>query len=88
TEEFNSIVQVFLGVLGEKAAQIEREKLKAIGMRNHAEREADSRAARLRELQLTIRERQAELQRLTAQHESLQSVLADQRSVIEQMSSK
>ncbi|KAI9353359.1 intraflagellar transport protein 20 [Zopfochytrium polystomum] len=63
TGDFNAIVQVFLDMLSEKAKHIELEKLKAIGVRNRVESELENRKMSQRQLQMMIKERQAELHR-------------------------
>ncbi|KAI8824399.1 intraflagellar transport protein 20, partial [Fimicolochytrium jonesii] len=60
---FNDIIQMFMKMMEEKALQIEAEKLKAIGLRNRSERELDNRRRKQKEMQMLIKERQAELDR-------------------------
>ncbi|KAI8917042.1 intraflagellar transport protein 20 [Powellomyces hirtus] len=88
TSTFNEIIQMFMKMMEEKAGQIELEKLKAIGLRNRAEHEADQRKKKYAQLQALIKERQAELDRLTLQADSLQKVQQEQVSLIDSMSSK
>ncbi|KAJ3196820.1 Intraflagellar transport protein 20 [Irineochytrium annulatum] len=86
--DFNTIVQSFLDVLVEKSEQIEQEKLRAIGLRNKVESEVGRRSAQVTQYHLLIKERQAEMERLAVQADSLQSVLAEQQRLIESLSSK
>ncbi|KAI8806444.1 intraflagellar transport protein 20 [Cladochytrium replicatum] len=86
--EFHGIIQSLLQILLEKSKQIEREKLKAIGYRNKVENEVDKRKARAAQLSWIIKEKQAELDRLNLQAESLERVRLDQMSMIENLSGK
>ncbi|KAJ3412165.1 Intraflagellar transport protein 20 [Chytridiales sp. JEL 0842] len=86
--DFNTIVQMFLDLLQEKKTQIEIEKLKAIGLRNKVEFEIESRKARQNQMKVQIKERQAVLDRLNAQAESLLNVQMEQQRMIESLSSK
>ncbi|KAJ3145884.1 Intraflagellar transport protein 20 [Geranomyces michiganensis] len=88
TGTFNDIIQMFMRLMDEKAGQIEREKLHAIGLRNRAERQAEGRKRTHGQMQALIKERQAELDRLILQAESLQKVQQEQASLIDSMSSK
>ncbi|KAJ3145676.1 Intraflagellar transport protein 20 [Geranomyces variabilis] len=88
TGTFNDIIQMFMNLMDEKASQIEREKLQAIGLRNRAEREVDGRKRKHAQMQALIKERQAELDRLIMQADSLQKVQQEQASLIDSMSSK
>ncbi|KAJ3097460.1 Intraflagellar transport protein 20 [Phlyctochytrium planicorne] len=86
--EFHTIVQTFMDMLQEKAKEIEIQKLKAIGFRNTVESEQEKRSGLKKQYQMLINDRQAELDRLTVQYESLQNVLAEQQRQIESLSSK
>ncbi|KAJ3019244.1 Intraflagellar transport protein 20 [Thoreauomyces humboldtii] len=88
TSTFNEIIQMFMSMMEEKATQIELEKLKAIGLRNRAEREAGRRKRANAQINALCKERRAELDRLTAQADSLQKVQQEQVALIESMSSK
>ncbi|EGF79433.1 hypothetical protein BATDEDRAFT_25770 [Batrachochytrium dendrobatidis JAM81] len=61
--EFNDIIGVFQDLLSSKAQQIEREKLKTIGLRLQVESEVIHRKAMQVQIQSLIDERQAELDR-------------------------
>ncbi|KAJ3300129.1 Intraflagellar transport protein 20 [Borealophlyctis nickersoniae] len=86
--DFNSIVQTFLVMMDEKARQIETEKLKAIGQRNRVESEMENRKSKRLQMQSLIKERQAELDRLTTQADSLLKMQQEQQALIESFSSK
>ncbi|KAG4087211.1 intraflagellar transport protein 20 [Neocallimastix lanati (nom. inval.)] len=86
--EFSNIVGSFLDLLKEKSEQIEKEKLKAIGLRNKAEKEAENRKILEQRLLILIKERKAEFDRLTAQYESLVKIEQEQTSFIETLSGK
>ncbi|KAJ3049357.1 Intraflagellar transport protein 20 [Rhizophlyctis rosea] len=91
TDDFNNIVQAFLDMMDDKAKQIEEEKLKAciaIGLRNRVESQAEHRKSTQMQLQTLIKERQAELDRLTQQAESLAKVQQEQQTLIDNLSSK
>ncbi|KAI9011024.1 intraflagellar transport protein 20 [Gaertneriomyces semiglobifer] len=60
---FNEVVQMFLQLMEEKAQQIEKEKLKAIGLRNKYDHEVENRKGKQLQLNSIINERQAELDR-------------------------
>ncbi|TPX63055.1 hypothetical protein SpCBS45565_g06880 [Spizellomyces sp. 'palustris'] len=86
---FNEIVQMFLKMMEDKAEQIESEKLKvAIGLRNRAEQQTENRKGTQKQLQSLIKERQAELDRLTVQVDSLVKVQHEQEALIDSLSSK
>ncbi|KAI8926633.1 intraflagellar transport protein 20 [Entophlyctis helioformis] len=86
--EFNTIVGVFQGLLAEKASQIEHEKLKTIGLRIQVESEVENRKSRQAQLQALLREREAELDRLAVQHESLVKVQTEQQAFMDALTMK
>jgi hypothetical protein len=79
-------VHAVVETLSGQAAVIEVEKLKAIGQRNLAEAERDSRRRKAREVQALVDERGAELARLEAELASLTALEAEQRDMIERLS--
>ncbi|KAH6596955.1 hypothetical protein BASA50_003777 [Batrachochytrium salamandrivorans] len=81
--EFNTIVGMFQGLLAEKASQIEREKLKTIGMKIQVESEVANRKSRQAQMKSLVAERQAELDRLIVQYDSLVRVQQDQQTFID-----
>ena len=62
---------------------IEAEKLKAIGLGNRVDSEREVRKRKQLELQAMINEKKAELERLSAQHDSLTSVELQQKALID-----
>ncbi|KAI9206893.1 intraflagellar transport protein 20 [Polychytrium aggregatum] len=86
--DFNEIVGGILDMMQQKARQIEAEKLKVIGLRNQVEGEVEARKSKQTELQTLIKEKQAELDRLAAQADSLVKVQNEQQTLIETLSFK
>jgi intraflagellar transport protein 20 len=84
--DFTEAVQTFVGVLDAQAKVIEKEKLRAIGQRNLVDREVDSRKHKKAQQLTLIREREAELERLLQQAQSLEKVEAEQLALIEKLS--
>lgn len=68
-----------------KAQQIEKEKLKAIGQRNRLEGQQEMRRRKQRELEGLINEKQAQIDRLVEEHESLTRLETEQRLLIEKL---
>jgi intraflagellar transport protein 20 len=64
---------------------IEAEKLKAIGLGNRVDSEREVRKRKQLELQAMINEKKAELERLSAQRDSLTSVELQQKALIEKL---
>ena len=64
---------------------IEAEKLKAIGLGNRVDSEREVRKRKQLELQAMINEKKAELERLSAQHDTLTSVELQQKALIEKL---
>lgn len=84
--EFSETVQGVVEGLTAQAQVIETEKLKAIGQRNLVESERDTRRRKQRELQGHIDEKNAELARLNAQHDSLLRIEQEQLELIKKLS--
>lgn len=63
-DAFNTIVADFRDVIGEKAAEIERQKLQAVGLRIQMDGNAEERDGKQFQILALINERQAELARL------------------------
>lgn len=82
-EKINSLVEV----LEIHASRIGERKLKAIGLRIASENESEQRVRKLRALQALIAEKKAELDRYITQHQSLERIEAEQKVLIEKMSS-
>ena len=85
TKQFNEIVADFIGVMESKSKVIEAEKLKAIGLANRVDSEREVRKRKQLEAQALINEKKAELERLSAQYESLMRVEAEQKALIEKL---
>eukprot|EP00727_Mastigamoeba_balamuthi_P006307 m51a1_g2297 putative intraflagellar transport (122) ;mRNA; r:422761-423191 len=73
-------------VLEHKGGIIEKEKLRAIGHRNRVEGQSEERKRLQRELELQIADKQAKLDRLATELETLQRVEQDQRLLIDKLS--
>jgi len=86
TEEFNGLAQRILGVLEVQSAQIEQQKLLAIGTRNSCDSEEENRRRQVHALQVQIKERRAELDRYAEQYQSLQRLEAEQMALLEKLS--
>ena len=85
TKAFNEIVADFITVMEGKSKVIEAEKLKAIGLGNRVTSEAEVRKRKQLEVQGLIAEKKAELDRLSAQHDSLMMVETAQRKMIDNL---
>ena len=84
-KKFEEMVGSLVDVLDSQAVKIEQEKLKAVGIRNQLENEAENRKKKQQELELMINEKRAELERYLYQLESLTKVEEDQRKQIERL---
>lgn len=73
--------------LDEFAIKIEKEKLRALGERNKWESEAENRKRKMMELNNYLNEKKAELERYTVELESLTKVEAEQKVLINKLSS-
>jgi intraflagellar transport protein 20 len=80
------MVKGVMSVIKSQGELIEREKLRAIGMRNKVKAEEENRKIATNELQLTISDKHAELDRYNAELESLLKVENDQKKLIERLS--
>merc|ERR1711916_11606 len=79
---FNEMVGKFVTTIDQQAQAIENAKLRAVGQRIQVETEVDARKRKQAELQAQLREKQVELDRLTAQYESLLQIEREQKSAI------
>lgn len=84
-KKFDEMVGSLVDVLDGQAVKIEQEKLRAVGIRNQLENEAETRKIKQQELELVINEKRAELERYLYQLESLMKVEEDQRKLIERL---
>ncbi len=66
--------------------KIEKEKLKALGKRNQLYEEIESREKKEQEINVLIREKKEELERLKFQFGSLQKIEIEQKMAIEKLS--
>lgn len=85
TKQFHQIVSDFMSVMEAKQAAIDAQKLRTIGIGNRVLGQKEAVKRRQRELQATVNERKAELERLKAQRDSLARVDQDQRTLIERL---
>ena len=83
---FKSLVSQTMTIVEQLGKAIETEKLRAIGMRNVAEREAESRKKAHQEAKIRVQEKQLELDRAASEYSSLQKVEQEQRAVIQRLS--
>jgi intraflagellar transport protein 20 len=85
-DEFNSTIATLVEVMDGQATKIEKAKLKAIGQRNKVDSEEGNRKRRAEELRAQINEDLTDLERLRAEHDSLNAVELEQRGLIERLS--
>ena len=86
TDAFKSVVSQTMTIVEQLGKAIETEKLRAIGMRNVAEREVESRKQAKEEALIRVQEKQLELDRAISEYSSLQKVEQEQRAVIQRLS--
>jgi intraflagellar transport protein 20 len=84
-QNFSGTVETLVEVLEAQAAAIEKAKLRAIGVRNLVESEAENRTRKGKQLRAVIDERQRELHCLTKEYDSLAKVEAGQRAVLDKL---
>ncbi|KAF8794745.1 intraflagellar transport protein 20 homolog [Argiope bruennichi] len=82
--EFQRVVDGFLQIAESLSAEVEKEKLKAIGSRNLLKSITKQREAQQQQLQALIIEKKLQLERLKVQHESLKKEEMEQNELIEQ----
>lgn len=85
-DAFKSLVSQTMAIVEQLGKAIETEKLRAIGMRNAAEREVETRKQTREEALIRVQEKQIELDRAVAEYNSLQKVEQEQRAVIQRLS--
>ncbi|XP_064392861.1 intraflagellar transport protein 20 homolog [Halichondria panicea] len=81
--EFQGLVGSFIGMVDGLAKQVEREKMKAIGSRNHLKSIAKERDSQKQQLQALIAEKKMQLERYRIQYESLLQVEKEQTEFFE-----
>ncbi len=84
--DFNQQIQTLNETLEQHSSKIEKEKLKALGMKNQLYEEAESKANKEQELKLLIKEKHEELERLRFQYQSLEKIENEQKMHIEKLS--
>lgn len=82
---FEETVGGLVEMLDQQAKKIEEVKLQAVGTRNKAEGEAETRKKKQQELQFLINEKLGELERYTYQLDSLTKVETEQKLLIEKL---
>ncbi|GIY80051.1 intraflagellar transport protein 20 homolog [Caerostris darwini] len=82
--EFQKVVDSFLQISETLSAEVEKEKLKAIGSRNLLKSITKQRETQQQQLQALIIEKKLQLERLKVQHESLRKEEMEQNELIEQ----
>ncbi|CAK9198905.1 unnamed protein product [Sphagnum troendelagicum] len=83
--DFHTLVKELLEQVSEQAHKIENAKLCAVGTRNLVSAEVETRPRILRDQHNIISDKQDQLQRLTAEYESLQTVKHEQEVIIAQL---
>lgn len=84
-QEFAEAVHGVVDGLNTQSAVIEREKMKAIGIRNIVEGEKETRRRKQRELQALVDEKAAELARMNSELASLQRIQDEQEDLISRL---
>ncbi|CAG0918902.1 unnamed protein product [Notodromas monacha] len=82
--EFQDITDELVGVMSGLQAQVEQEKMAAIGARNLVKSVTKQKDGHQQKLQALIAEKQLELERMRFQYESLTQAEAEQLELIEQ----
>ena len=81
-QEFAEAVHGVVDGLNIQSSVIEREKMKAIGIRNIVEGEKETRRRKQRELQALVDEKAAELSRMNSELDSLTRIQEEQQELI------
>ncbi|XP_037512076.1 intraflagellar transport protein 20 homolog A [Rhipicephalus sanguineus] len=84
--EFQSVVDKYIAISDKLAAEVEHEKLKAIGSRNLLKSVVKDRETQQQQLQALVLEKKIELERLRIQLNALKREEAEQNELIEQFS--
>merc|ERR1711964_116629 len=80
---FDESVEKLISVLDDQSEKIEAEKLRAVGESNQVEGESEERRKKQLELQILLKEKQQELDRLDFELESLCKWEFEQKTLIE-----
>lgn len=83
-DDFQTIVGGFIDLMDNLSAEVEREKLKAIGARNMLKSMAKQRESQQQQLVGLIHEKKTQLERYRIQLQSLEKTEAEQRDFIDQ----
>ncbi|CAG0893325.1 unnamed protein product [Darwinula stevensoni] len=83
--EFRTIADKLISTVDGLQAQVEQQKMKAIGARNLLQSVTKQREAQQQQLQALITEKKLELERLRLQYDSLLQTEAEQNEFIEQL---
>ncbi|KAJ4462628.1 putative Intraflagellar Transport Protein 20 [Paratrimastix pyriformis] len=83
--QFEEGIEAYSSAIEKIAQRTEAEKLKAIGQRNMLASEAENRLRKKQELEAQIAQRQAELDRLVAEADSLSKVEQEQQALIQKL---
>jgi intraflagellar transport protein 20 len=86
-EQFDTLMKEIMTVLRGQGDKIDNEKLKVIGIRNKVKGEEEVRKSKLRDFQVLLAEKQTELERYTAELDSLLKIEHEQKKMIESLSS-
>ncbi|KAH7958367.1 hypothetical protein HPB49_001051 [Dermacentor silvarum] len=84
--EFQSVVDKYITISDKLAAEVEQEKLKAIGSRNLLKSVVKDRETQQQQLQALVLEKKIELERLRIQLNAMKREEAEQNELIEQFS--
>mmetsp|Transcript_36264 Transcript_36264/g.102492 ORF Transcript_36264/g.102492 Transcript_36264/m.102492 type:complete len:138 (-) Transcript_36264:237-650(-) len=85
--ELNDVVKNYVHLIDQQAERIEKEKLRAVGMRNKVATMEEERKRKEKDLKNVIAERQEELESLTIEYESLVKAKNEQELLISKLSS-
>mmetsp|Transcript_39625 Transcript_39625/g.55031 ORF Transcript_39625/g.55031 Transcript_39625/m.55031 type:complete len:132 (-) Transcript_39625:336-731(-) len=82
----STTVKTLVDAVDQQAERIENEKLRALGKRNQASTEHDSRRRKKKEMDAIISEKKFELERINVEFESLKMVKREQELLIAKLS--
>jgi intraflagellar transport protein 20 len=84
-DQFKAAISQTMGIVQQLGKAIEKEKLRAIGSRNIVESEGEVRKRALREAQIRVQEKQAELDKYQSEYNSLVKVEQEQKQIIQRL---
>jgi len=85
-QSLSGVVKTLVDAVDQQSEAIETEKLRAVGKRNLASAENDNRKRRLKEMKAMLAEKQAMLERLNGEYDSLVKVKHEQDVLISKLS--